>query len=74
MTKVIELLVMWLFLVAIVAIVVFWEKQPIASLWLRRFSWTSIAFALATMYAIVPPMMRNQAGRTRIFGKRGWPE
>ena len=60
-TKVLELVAMWLFVAAIVAIVIFWEKQPLASMWLRPFSWTSIAwgaaFALVTMYAIMPALV-----------------
>ena len=42
----------------IIAIVVFWEKRPLASMGLRPFRWSSVAWGLllaaATMYAIVP--------------------
>src|SRR5688572_8099845 len=32
---------LWLLFAAVVVIVVFWEKQPLASLWLRPFQWRS---------------------------------
>ena len=36
---------LWLLLAAVVGIVVLWEKQPLASLWLRPFHWQSVAWA-----------------------------
>jgi hypothetical protein len=38
-------ILLWVFWASILLIVVFWEKQPIASLWLRPFAWQSFAWA-----------------------------
>jgi len=36
----------WALPAAVVAIVLFWEKQPLRSLWLQQFRWQSIAWGL----------------------------
>ena len=36
---------LWLLFAAVIGIVVLWEKQPLASLWLRPFHWQSTAWA-----------------------------
>jgi membrane protease YdiL (CAAX protease family) len=36
---------MWLLFAAVVGIVIFWEKEPLASLWLRSPAWQSIGWA-----------------------------
>lgn len=57
-TKCLEQAALWLLLAAIVAIVVSWEKQPLASLWLRPLDGKSVAwgllFALATICVVIP--------------------
>lgn len=51
-------LAMWALLALVFAIALLWEKQPLSSLGLRRFSWCAIgwglALAAAMIYAIVP--------------------
>ena len=37
--------VLWLLWAGVIGIVLFWEKRPLSSLWLRRFEWQSIAWA-----------------------------
>ena len=49
---------LWLIAAAVLAIVIFWEKKPIASLWLQPFRWQSIAWGLALValhYAVIFP-------------------
>ena len=59
-TKILEQLVLWGLLALIVAIVIFWEKQPLASLSLRPFRWPSLAWGLllaaATIYIVMPTL------------------
>src|SRR6266568_196929 len=45
-TKILEQLVLWGLVAVIVAIVIFWEKQPLASLSLRPFRWSSLGWGL----------------------------
>jgi membrane protease YdiL (CAAX protease family) len=71
--------------VTIVSIVVFWEKQPLASLWLKPLQWQSIAWAgglfLASNLLIFPATewIRNalglagyEAGMERIMSLPVW--
>ena len=55
-------LALWALLAAILAIVVLWEKQPLASLWLRPLGWRSLAlgvlFAALQIYLVYPIRMR----------------
>ena len=44
-TKCLGQAVLWLLFTAVIGIVVLWEKQPLASLWLRPFHWQSAAWA-----------------------------
>jgi membrane protease YdiL (CAAX protease family) len=37
--------VLWLICAAVIGVVVFWEKKPLASLWLKPFQWQSLAWA-----------------------------
>jgi membrane protease YdiL (CAAX protease family) len=46
LTKLLEQAVLWLILGMVVAIVVLWEREPLASLWLQPFRWQSIAWGL----------------------------
>ena len=45
-TALIAQLLLWLLAAAVVAIVLFWEKQTLRSLWLQPFRWPSIAWGL----------------------------
>ena len=51
---------MWLFLAIIVAIVRLWEKETVASMWLRPFAWSSFAWGLllaaVTIYIVMPAL------------------
>jgi membrane protease YdiL (CAAX protease family) len=42
---------LWLVCAAVIGIVVFWEKRPLTSLWLRPYQWQSIAWAGALIAA-----------------------
>jgi CAAX protease family protein len=59
---------MWVLAAAIVAILLVWERQPLASLWLKPFGWQSIAWGLllvAVNYAVLFPAgewIRQAAG------------
>lgn len=60
LTKVLEQLVMWLFLAIIVAIVILWEKQSLSSMWLRPPAWSSLGWGLllaATTIVVVMPTL-----------------
>lgn len=58
----------WALAAAVVAIVLFWERQPLRSLWLQPFRWQSIAsgfLLLAAYYAVLWPLgdwVRRLAG------------
>lgn len=58
----------WALAAAVVASVLFWEKQPLRSLWLRQFRWQSIAWGLllvAAYYTMLFPLgdwVRRAAG------------
>lgn len=59
-TRVLGQLVLWALLAIIVAIVIFWEKQPLASMGLRRFRWASVGWGLvlaAAMICVVMPLL-----------------
>ena len=59
---------LWAIAAAVVAIVLFWERRPLASLWLRPFRWHSIAWGFALVaihYAVIFPIsewVRHAAG------------
>ena len=59
-TKVLEQLMLWVLLAVIVAIVIFWEKQSLASLSLRPFRLSSVGWGLllaaVTMYIVMPSL------------------
>jgi len=58
----------WALAAAVVASVLFWEKQPLRSLWLQQFRWQSIAWGLPLVdayYTILFPLgeaVRRAAG------------
>jgi membrane protease YdiL (CAAX protease family) len=57
-TKCLGQAALWLLFAAVIGIVVLWEKQPLASLWLRPFRWQSLAWAgllvLASILILFP--------------------
>ena len=60
LTKVLEQLVMWLFLAIIVAIVILWEKRSLSSMWLRPPALSSLGWGLmlaATTIVVVMPTL-----------------
>ena len=60
LTKVSEELALWLLLAIVTAIVVFWEKKPLASMGIRPFSWRSVGWgvllAAVTIYVTIPAL------------------
>jgi len=50
--------VLWLLWVAVIGIVLLWEKKPLSSLWLRDFEWQSVAWAavlvLGSIFVLFP--------------------
>jgi len=59
-TMILEQLVMWMLLALIVAIVMLWEKERLATIGLRSFRWTSLAWGLmlaAVTIVIVMPAL-----------------
>lgn len=84
-TKVLEQLVLWVLLVVIVAIVMLWEKQPLASIGLRPPRWSSLAWGLllaAVTICIVMPSLTwalkvagipgFEAGMAKVLGLPIW--
>jgi membrane protease YdiL (CAAX protease family) len=59
-TMILEQLVLWGLVAVIAAIVIFWEKQPLASLSLQPFRWSSLAWGLllaaVTIYIVMPSL------------------
>jgi len=59
---------LWAIAAAVVAVVLFWERKPLASLWFKPFRWQSIAWGLgfiAVYYTVVFPIsewVRHAAG------------
>lgn len=57
-TNVRSQVVLWLLLAAILAVVLLWEREPLASLWLRPLRWRSLllglALAAAHIYIVFP--------------------
>ena len=72
MTKVLELLAMWLFLGIIVAIVVFWERQSLASMWLRPPAWSSLGWGLLLAIATIVVVMPALTWLLRVAGIPGF--
>lgn len=57
-TRVLDQLAMWALLAAVVAVVLLWERRPLASLGLLPLAWSSVAWGLALaaaqMWVVVP--------------------
>jgi membrane protease YdiL (CAAX protease family) len=51
LTRVLGQLALWGLFVALLAIVIVWEKQPLSSLWLRPLAWRSLA--LGALFAAI---------------------
>ena len=62
LTQVLGQLALWSLFALILAVVLFWEKQPLASLWLRPLALRSLAlgtlFATLQVYGVFPIRMR----------------
>jgi membrane protease YdiL (CAAX protease family) len=61
-TRILEQLALWAIFAAVLAVVLLWEREPLASLWLRPFAWRSVAlgvaFAALQIWVIYPLRMR----------------
>jgi uncharacterized protein len=58
LTGILGQIALWLLCATVVGIVIFWEKRPLESLWLKPFQWQSLAWAgvlvLVSLLAIFP--------------------
>ncbi len=72
LTKVLEQLVMWAFLAIIVTIVVVWEKQSLASMWLRPPAWSSLGWGLLLAATTIVVVMPSLAWLLRAAGIPGF--
>jgi len=70
LTRVFGQLALWSLLAAILAIVTFWEKQPLGSLWLRPFAWRSLG--LGVLFAAIQILLVYPL-RTRLLEWSGLP-
>ena len=52
-TALVEQAVLWLLFAAVLAIVLLWERLPLASLWLQPFRWQSVGWGLLLAAALV---------------------
>jgi len=54
---------LWVLLAIVVAIVIFWERRTLASMWFRPLSWRSFAWGLllaaTTIYVVMPAITRG---------------
>ena len=71
-TKILEQLVLWGLVAVIVAIVIFWEKQPLASLSLRPFRWSSLGCGLLLAAVTISVVMPSLTWALRIAGIPGF--
>jgi uncharacterized protein len=71
-TKILEQLVLWGLLAVIAAIVIFWEKQPLASLSLRPIRWSSLAWGLLLAAAMICVVMPSLTWALRVAGIPGF--
>ena len=71
-TKLLGQLVLWILLGMVAAIVVFWEKQPLASIGLRPFHWSSLAWGLALAAAMIYVVMPSLAWALRVADVEGF--
>ncbi|HJN42957.1 MAG TPA: CPBP family glutamic-type intramembrane protease [Vicinamibacterales bacterium] len=59
-TKLLEQLALWILAGLIAAIVIYWEKQPLASLNLRPFRWSTVTWglllAVVMIYVVLPSL------------------
>ena len=71
-TKIAEQLILWAFFAMILAIVVLWEKRPLASIGVRRFRWQSIAWGLLLAAFLSLVAMPALTAALRTTGIRGF--
>ena len=71
-TKCLGQIALWLVLVAVVAIVLLWERQPLASLWLQPFAWQSVAWGLALTVVILRLVIPAREWLRRAAGLSGY--
>jgi membrane protease YdiL (CAAX protease family) len=73
-TQLLGQLALWMLLGLVVAIVVLWEREPLASIGLRPLGWSSLAWGLllaaVMMYAVMPSL----AWALRMAGIAGFEE
>ena len=62
----------WLLGVAVVAIVLFWERQPLTSIWLQPFRWQSLAWGLSLVAAFSFVLLPIDQWVRRQFGLSGF--
>ena len=62
---------LWTIAAAVVAIVLFWERKPLSSLWLQPFRWQSVAWGfglVAINYAAILPVSESIRHAARLSG------
>jgi uncharacterized protein len=69
-TQVLDQMVLWLLFAAVIAIVLFWERLPLASIGLKPFAWRSLA--LGAVFAAVVMWIATPIG-TFVASKAGLP-
>lgn len=70
-TRVLEQLVLWALLAAVVWIVLAWERRPLASIGVRPFAWGSVAWGLglaALLMWVVTPLSLRLLAALRLAG------
>jgi membrane protease YdiL (CAAX protease family) len=57
-TKLLGQLALWTLFASVLGVVIFWEQQPLGSLWLQSLGWQSVAWGLAftafTLWLVIP--------------------
>jgi membrane protease YdiL (CAAX protease family) len=71
-TQILGQLMLWGLLAAILVIVIFWEKQPLASLSLRPFRWSSLAWGLLLAVVTICVVMPSLTWALRVAGIPGF--
>jgi membrane protease YdiL (CAAX protease family) len=71
-TKLLEQLVLWVLFGIVVAIVVFWERQPLSSIGLRPFRWSSPGWGLLLAAIMIVVVMPSLAWALRATGTAGF--
>jgi membrane protease YdiL (CAAX protease family) len=66
-------LALWMLLGTVLAIVMFWEKESLDSLWLRPLAWRSLAWGLLLAVATVSVVIPAREWVRRTAGLGGYP-